>query len=142
MRGDKAWNTEPASAMTMRVTGADTNLSPSGGGGATRRCLIQCRLDRQSEFDLGECLSDGFRVIPLLFAAHSSIRSARTTRRERNPLQWKNLLGTASMITKDHSQALADSGQRQFDILPSEREPGPHPGHESSVRAGHVAKGV
>jgi hypothetical protein len=30
--GDNAWNMEPASAETMRVTGADTNLSPSGGG--------------------------------------------------------------------------------------------------------------
>jgi hypothetical protein len=32
MMGDNAWNMEPASAMTMRVTGEDTNLSPSGGG--------------------------------------------------------------------------------------------------------------
>src|SRR5262245_17222166 len=32
MRGDNVWNTEPASAMTMRVTGAGSNLSPSGGG--------------------------------------------------------------------------------------------------------------
>jgi len=31
-------------------------------------------------------------------------------------------MGAASVITKDHSQALADNGQRQFDILPRERE--------------------
>ena len=51
-------------------------------------------------------------------------------------------MGTASVITKDHSQALADGAQRQFDILLREREPGPHPGHESRASAGHVAKGV
>src|SRR5262245_27016063 len=32
MRGDNAWNMELASAKTMRVTGTDTKLSPSGGG--------------------------------------------------------------------------------------------------------------
>jgi len=32
MRGDNAWDMEPASAKTMRVTGADTNLSTCGGG--------------------------------------------------------------------------------------------------------------
>jgi hypothetical protein len=97
-------------------------------------------LDRQYEFDLGERLLDGFRAFPFLFAAHSPIRSARTTRRQRNLLQWKNLLGTAIVITKDHSQALADSGQRQFDILgrsaASEREPRLHPSHESRAGAG------
>src|SRR5262245_17234041 len=138
---------EPASSKTMRAPGADTNLAPSGeGDGATRRCLMQCRLERQSVFDLRERLLDRFRAFQLLFAARSLIRSARTTRRDRNPLQWKNLLGTASVITKDHSQALADSGQRQFDILrrsaASEREPRLHPRHDSSVSAGHVAKGV
>lgn len=56
-------------------------------------------------------------------------------------------MGTAStMITKNHSQALADSGQRQFDILPcsaaSDRNPGLYPGHESRAGASHVAQGV
>jgi len=32
MRGDNAWNMEPASAKTMRVTGTDSDLSPSTGG--------------------------------------------------------------------------------------------------------------
>src|SRR5688572_15421145 len=56
------------------------------------------------------------------------------------------IMGTASVITKDHSQALADSGQRRFDILrrsaASEREPRPHPSHESRVGSGHIAQGV
>jgi hypothetical protein len=86
MRGDNAWNMEPASAKTMRVTGADTNLSPSGGGWGDLMLPYIVRLERQSVFDLGERLLDGFRAFPLLFAARSPIRSARTTRRLRNPL--------------------------------------------------------
>jgi len=32
MMGNNAWNMELANAKTMKVTGADSNLSPSGGG--------------------------------------------------------------------------------------------------------------
>ena len=53
-------------------------------------------------------------------------------------------MGTVSVITKEHIYALADDGERQFDILPryAASEPGPNPGHESLVGAGHVAQGV
>ena len=51
-------------------------------------------------------------------------------------------MGTVSVITKEHSYALADGGERRFEILPRERELGLHPGHESRAGAGHVAQGV
>ena len=55
-------------------------------------------------------------------------------------------MGTVSVITKEHSYALADGAQRRFDILPrsaaSEREPRLHPSHESRAGAGHVSQGV
>ena len=40
---------------------------PLAGDGATLCCLIQRRLDRQSEFDLGERLLDGFLCLPIAF---------------------------------------------------------------------------
>lgn len=53
-------------------------------------------------------------------------------------------MGTVSVITKEHSYALADGGERQFDVLPcsAASELGPNPGHESRAGAGHVAQGV
>ena len=53
-------------------------------------------------------------------------------------------MGTVSVIMKEHSYALADGGERQFDILPrsAASEPGPNPGHQSLAGAGHVAQGV
>src|SRR5215510_2574986 len=60
--------------------------------------------------------------------------------------RWKHLTGTAFVIAKNHSQALTNSGQRQFDVLPRSAadalDPRTHPSYESRVGAGHVAQGV
>jgi len=69
MRRYNARNMEQASAKTMRVTGADSNLSPCGGGLGDSTLPYAVSFGPAIVFDLGERLLDGFRAFPLVFCS-------------------------------------------------------------------------
>src|SRR5215467_3052581 len=112
-----------------------TRSPPNSAKNTFKRSTFE-RQARQTNIDGG----DKSRVHRPAFLFTSRI-AART-----KPLEREHLLGTASVIMKDHGQALADSGQRQFDILrrsaASECEHRAHPSHDPRVGAGHVTQGI